>query len=128
MIYENTIVILGYSLGDTNLKAIINEYKNFSRENVIGSSMFLVSRKKVESYLKEYYFHCYGIRVIDNLDIHDFFDKLNSKIQDVQKRVEDSLENIEKVLSGKHSFSKSFLKVENNFYEIIMSLAAFGVL
>ncbi|MGE9804958.1 SIR2 family protein, partial [Escherichia coli] len=55
-------------------------------------------------------------------------DKLNSKIQDVQKRVEDSLENIEKVLSGKHSFSKSFLKVENNFYEIIMSLAAFGVL
>lgn len=126
MIYENTIVILGYSLGDTNLKAIINEYKNFSRENVIGSSMFLVSRKKIEPYLKEYYFHCYGIRVIDDLNIHDFFENLNSKIIEVEKTVESSIKNIKKVLHGNHSFSEKFLRVENSFYEIIISLATFG--
>ena len=26
MLYENTVVILGYKLGDTNLKAILSEY------------------------------------------------------------------------------------------------------
>ncbi|OAT26123.1 SIR2 family NAD-dependent protein deacylase [Proteus myxofaciens] len=126
MIYENTIVILGYSLGDTNLKAIINEYTAFSRENVIGSSMFLVSRREVEPYLKEYYFHCYGIRVVDNLETHEFFEKLNLKVKDVKKRAESSIDNIKKVIRGTHSFSKKFLQVENSFYEIIVSLAAFG--
>lgn len=31
VLHENTVVILGYSLGDTNLKAIISDYKGFSR-------------------------------------------------------------------------------------------------
>lgn len=128
IIYENTVVILGYSLGDTNLKAIINEYKKFSKENVIGSSMFLVSRSKVEIYLKEYYFHCYGIRVLDEMDIHDFFNQLNKKITEVERKAENSLANIRKVIYDNHHFTKDYLRVEHNFYEIIVSLSAIGIL
>ncbi|MCD9264615.1 SIR2 family protein [Citrobacter braakii] len=128
IIYENTVVILGYSLGDTNLKAIINEYKNFSKQNVIGSSMFLVSRGKVETYLKEYYFHCYGIRVIDNMEINDFFSLLNLQICEVDKKAENSLDNIRKVIFDNHHFTRDYLKIEHNFYEIVVSLSAIGVL
>lgn len=128
IIYENTVVILGYSLGDTNLKAIINEYKAFARENVIGSSMFLISKNSVENYLKEYYFHCYGIRVIDKKEIIDFFSELNVKISEVDKKAESSLENIRNVIFNNHYFTKDYLKVESNFYEVIVSLSAIGVL
>ncbi len=73
ILHENTVVILGYSLGDTNLKAIISDYKGFSRNHVIGSNIFLISRSEVVQHVKDYYSHCYGIRVLDNLDVHQFF-------------------------------------------------------
>lgn len=127
LLYENAIVILGYSLGDTNLKAIINEYRHFSQENFISSSMFLISKNKVEPYLKDYYFVCYGIRVLDQQSIHDFFEKLNKKIAEVESRLESSRKNIEKVLNKKAEFSTDFLRVEQNFYEITASLSAIGI-
>ena len=72
LLHENTVVILGYSLSDTNLKAILSDYRDFSRDHLIGSSVFLVSRSPVSQYLKDYYSYCYGIRVLDNIEIHDF--------------------------------------------------------
>ena len=66
VLHENTTVILGYSLGDTNLKAIINDYKGFSKSHVVGSNIFLISRNAVDQNVKDYYSHCYGIRVLDS--------------------------------------------------------------
>ena len=40
LLHENTVVILGYSLGDINLKAIINDYKKFSRNQAISGNIF----------------------------------------------------------------------------------------
>lgn len=127
VLHENTVVILGYSLGDTNLKAIISDYKGFSRNHVIGSNIFLVSRSRVEQYIKDYYSHCYGIRVLDNIDVHEFFKRLNSAIPEAEKCAESSISNINKVIFGNHSFTKGFLKVENSFFEIVASLAAIGL-
>ncbi|MGE8401342.1 MAG: SIR2 family NAD-dependent protein deacylase [Delftia tsuruhatensis] len=127
VLHENTVVILGYSLGDTNLKAIISDYKGFSRNHVIGSNIFLVSRSRVAQYIKDYYSHCYGIRVIDNTDVHEFFRKLNSAIPEAEKCAESSVSNIRNVIFKSHSFTKEFLKVENSFFEIVASLAAIGI-
>lgn len=85
VLHENTIVILGYSLSDANLKAIINEYKVFSRDNVMSSNIFLISRGKLLQSIKDYYFYCFGIRVIDETEVSDFFRKLNEKIPEAQK-------------------------------------------
>lgn len=73
ILHENTVVILGYSLGDTNLKAILSDYNGFSINHLINSNIFLVSRSKVDQHIKDYYSHCYGVRVLDNLEVHDFF-------------------------------------------------------
>ena len=127
ILHENTIVILGYSLGDTNLKAIISDYKGFSRNHVIGSNIFLISRSEVVQHVKDYYAHCYGIRVLDNLDVHEFFRQLNHAIPAAEGCAESSVDNIRKVIFQNHSFTKNFLKVENAFFEIISSIAAIGV-
>lgn len=127
VLHENTIVILGYSLGDTNLKAIISDYKGFSRNHVIGSNIFLVSRSRVQQYIKDYYSHCYGIRVLDGIDVHEFFVRLNAATPNAEKCAESSVSNIKKVIFENKIFTNSFLEVENSFFEIVSSIAAIGL-
>ncbi|HTM81558.1 SIR2 family protein [Asticcacaulis sp.] len=127
VLHENTIVILGYSLGDTNLKAILSDYKNFSRNHVIGGNIFLVSRSAVDKTVKDYYAHCYGIRVLDGVDVHTFFKDLNSSLPIAQKCINYSVKNIQKIVSGKHFFSEEYLRVENSFFEIVVGISALGL-
>lgn len=125
-LHENTVVILGYSLGDTNLKAIINEYKGFSRSHVISSNIFLVARDGVSQHVKDYYFYCYGIRVLDNLAVHDFFTVLNSHMPAAMACAQPSVQNIQKILNGAN-YTPSYLGLENSFYEIVSSFSAVGL-
>ena len=127
VLHENTVVILGYSLGDTNLKAIISDYKGFSRSHVIGSNIFLISRSNIDQHIKDYYAHCYGIRVLDKIEVHDFFKSLNDALPEADKCVAQSIDNIRKVVIANHSFTKDCLRIENTFFEIVSSLAAIGV-
>ncbi|CAH0304853.1 hypothetical protein SRABI118_04540 [Massilia sp. Bi118] len=126
VLHENTVVILGYSLADTNLKTIINDYKRFSRSHVIGGNLFLVSRGKVAGYLKEYYAHCYGIRVIDSTEIHVFFEKLTNQMAAAKKCAVPSIEKIKKVLENGDTYEDSYLGQEQSFYEVTASVAAIG--
>lgn len=126
VLHENTVVILGYSLSDTNLKAIISDYKGFSRDHVIGGNLFLVSRGKVDQFVKDYYAHCYGIRVLDELEVYEFFRQITLAMPEAQKCATSSIENINKVLFEGHSYAEHYLKVESSFFEIVAAVAAIG--
>lgn len=127
VLHENTVVILGYSLGDANLKAILSDYKGFVQSHRVSNSIFLVSRGSVDQTIIDYYSNCYGIRVIDDTEVEDFFTALNSALTDAKNCVETSQVNIRKVLYSKHHFTDKFLQVENSFYEIVSSIGAIGV-
>lgn len=127
VLHENAVVILGYSLGDTNLKAIISDYKGFARSQMLGSNIFLVSREKVAGYIKDYYAHCYGIRVLDGIEIYDFFAKVNAFVPEAQKNIEKSLKNIGNVIHNDYHFVDNYLQRDMSFYEIISSLGAAGL-
>jgi NAD-dependent SIR2 family protein deacetylase len=126
MLHENTVVILGYSLGDTNLKNIINEYRGFARNHVIGGSLFLVSRNKVDQYVKDYYSHCYGIRVLDNTTVHKFFEEVDSVLPDISEETDSAIEAVKNVLLINATFVQSYIKHQDSFFEIVSSLAAIG--
>ncbi|WIH22300.1 SIR2 family protein [Photobacterium damselae] len=126
VLHENTIVILGYSLGDTNLKAIISDYNGFSKNHVVGSNIFLVSHSVVAQQAKDYYSHCYGIRVIDDIEVEEFFTQLNAKLPEAEKCAETSVSNIKKVILKNYSYSKDYLRLSNSFYEIISAIGAAG--
>ena len=79
VLHENTVLILGYSLGDTNLKAILSDYSGFWRNHSVGSSIFFVSRSKVPQPIADYYAACFGIRVIDETEVEEFFAKVEGK-------------------------------------------------
>jgi hypothetical protein len=126
ILHENTVVILGYSLGDTNLKAILSDYKGFSKNHVIGSNIFLVSRTVVDRPIKDYYSNCYGIRVIDNTDVEQFFNAVKKELEAAEKCAESSFKNIKKVVEKNHHFTEKYLTLENSFYEIVSSISATG--
>lgn len=127
ILHENTVVILGYSLGDTNLKTILSDYKGFSRTNVIGSNIFLVSRDAVDQHIKDYYAHSFAIRVIDQTEILEFFRQVNASLPNAIKCVDSSKINIRNVLNGSHSFTSEYLQLETSFFEIIASISAIGM-
>lgn len=127
ILHENTVVILGYSLGDTNLKSILSDYKGFSRRNVIGGNIFLISRSAVDQHIKDYYAHSFGIRVIDQTDLHAFFQQVNAALPEASKCAESSRENIRKVIYENHSYTDNYLQVESSFFEIISSISAVGI-
>ncbi len=127
VLHENTVVILGYSLGDTNLKAIMSDYKGFSKNHVVSSNIFLVARFSVDQHIKDYYSHCYGIRVIDDTKVEEFFKILNESIPKVERITKKSITVIRKVVYEGQSFKKSYLKLEDSFTRIISSLSAEGL-
>lgn len=127
ILHENTVVILGYSLSDTNLKAIINSYKTFSKDNALCSNIFFISHGEVSQDMKDYYFYCFGIRVIDNTEIDDFFHRLSSKILLIEDIIERARENIRKVIVGSHTYKNEYIRLEDSFYQIISSIISEGL-
>ena len=127
ILHESTVVILGYSLGDTNLKSILSGYKGFSGSDFIGGNIFFVSKHPVAQHIKDYYAHSFGIRVLDQLAVHSFFQQVNSAMDAAQKCAEPSRENIHKVLYEGHSFTDAYLRVETSFFEIVASISAIGI-
>ncbi|BAV98612.1 SIR2 family protein [Lysobacter enzymogenes] len=127
ILHENTVVILGYSLGDTNLKAILSDYKGFSKSHFIGSNIFFISRHPVSQHIKDYYSHCYGIRVIDSTEVAHFFTMVNIEMPNAATKVAGSIDNIRRVIFEGRQFTDAYLKIESSFYEIVASLAAIGV-
>ncbi len=127
ILYENTVVILGYSLGDTNLKSILSDYKGFSRSNFVGASIFIVSRSLVSQHIKDYYSHSLGIRVIDNTSVHQFFNTVTGWMADAEKCVTASRENIRKAIHNGYVYTDHYLRVQSSFFEIIAAIPAVGM-
>lgn len=127
VLHENTVVILGYSLGDANLKSIINEYKGFSKKHVIASNIFFVSRSVVGQHIKDYYFHCYGVRVLDGVTVHDFFRNLNFFMPVVMPCIQTSLQNLGQAYYQGSEYSRDYIRNANSFYEIVCSFSAGGL-
>lgn len=127
IIHEDTIVILGYSLGDTNLKAIINDCRKYSHNQIISSNIFLISRSKVNNFVKDYYAACYGIRVIDNIELNNFFRLLNHSMDEAKECLDESVISIREVVYEGRQFSKEFIETENSFFKILCSISAIGL-
>ncbi len=125
ILHENTVVILGYSLGDTNLKAILNEYRGFVRSHAVSNSVFLVSRSKINQRVADYYSNSYGIRVIPDTEIEDFFTKLAEQKSDVST-TQRTLKTVKNVLNNNYLYKESYISIEISFYEIIAAFGAIG--
>lgn len=126
ILHENTVVIMGYSLGDTNLKAILNEYRGFVKTHGVSGNIFFVARGDVPQPIADYYASCYGIRVIPSTSVDAFFRSVSAKLASAELVYERSLQSVAKVIHQGRSFRSSFLKQDYSFYQVISALGALG--
>ncbi len=126
LLNENTVVVLGYSLGDTNLKAVLSDYRQSTRSQQGISNIFFVSRSAVDQCIKNYYAHCFGIRVVDQIEIHDFFRSVLAEIERAQVDVDENRLTATTVLAGTHFYTDTYLQTNASFYEIVAAIAANG--
>lgn len=126
LLHESTVLIMGYSLGDANLKPILNSYKNIAQSQTSGGNLFFVSRSPIGKHLKDYYAHSYGIRVIDKREIHDLFKRLQKAYPAAKDCYDTHKTQIKDVLSQKTDFDDQYLRMENAIYEINAGLSALG--
>ncbi|MGV0168162.1 SIR2 family NAD-dependent protein deacylase [Furfurilactobacillus sp. WILCCON 0119] len=85
LLYETTVVIMGYSLQDFDLNLFLSEVNDFKKQSMREKNIFYISRNSVDHLFKEYYFLNYGIRVIDNTGIDEFFLNLANTREDADE-------------------------------------------
>lgn len=128
LIEENTTVIIGYSLGDVNFKSILNKFRMNRRHDINRQNLFFLSRKKVEKHVRDYYDRSYGLRVIDETEIDDFFSHVLIKHKSIKDRVNRSRDLLFPVLEKKKKFTDAYLKKSESFFEIVATLSSNAVL
>jgi len=91
-----------------------------------ASNIILLSRDTVARYVKDYYFKCYGIRVIDNMEIRKFFKKINDSMPEAKSCASTAFDSINAVLYKGKKFNDEYIKKSGSFYGIISSIGAIG--
>ncbi|WP_374667313.1 SIR2 family protein [Acinetobacter sp.] len=128
LLYENTIVILGYALNDNNLKSIFNNYKEFSKRVMTAPNIILVTRREIEKSIKDLYKNAYNMRVIDGVEIDLFFKKLNIQIPKAEACKKRSMKSIKNVMDGKlnNVYKEDYLRSSDSFFEIFNAMTSSG--
>jgi len=126
LLHENTTCILGYSLGDFNLNSILNDVKNSRLESFRKNHTIYISRDKLKSNIKKFYEYTYDIKVMDLLEISEFFTLLIDKKSEAQSLIS-SADKIKSVLDGSAVFKDTYLKLQNSFIEILNRAIILGI-
>ncbi|MFM4776951.1 SIR2 family protein [Aeromonas veronii] len=125
---ENTIVIIGYSLGDINLKSILNKLRSDRQHDINRQHLFYLSRSRIDQHIKDYYDRSYGLRVIDGVTIDDFFKALSEKHSEISPHIDKFESLLLPVLEKKKVFKDSYLKESDSFFEILALLSSNGII
>ncbi|TBX23176.1 hypothetical protein TK45_08180 [Bowmanella sp. JS7-9] len=128
LIEENTTIIIGYSLGDINFRAILNNQRSNRIHDINRQNLFFLSRSEVDQNVKDYYDRSYGLRVIDNTEIDVFISNIINKHRYIKDRVAKSRNLLMPVLEGKKKFTDDYLKKSDSFFEIVATLSSNGIL
>src|SRR5699024_10377819 len=76
--------------------------------------------------LKIYYFSTFGMTVIDNITLDNFFSKLIGKIKEA-KRIVDGAAKIEDIINGDRRYKDEFLKLAYAFEYIVSRITITGL-
>lgn len=125
---ENTTIIIGYSLGDVNLKTILSHYRYNCTHEINRQNIFYFTRKKIQQHVKDYYESTYGLRVIENTQINELFEGIDKKYEEIKDRVTKSLNKLMKVLNNEAKYTDDYLKKRDSFFEVIATIYSNGIL
>lgn len=128
MLQENTIVILGYSLQDFNLKRILHDAQNNKPKTVLNDIYFISMEENIPKKEKEYYLEMFNIKVIDGCTIELFLECLELKKQ-AAKEIKSIVETIrrEDIIHWSINYNDKFFRKPNAVFFIVYAAYFHGI-
>ena len=84
---EQTVLFLGYALGDPNLKAVLHEFRRSNFATLSRGNLFYVTRSTVPQYLKDHFEISFGLFVIDKSSIDQVLQGIEREFPEAEKKV-----------------------------------------
>ena len=126
LLQENTVAILGYSLGDFNLNTILSEVKNSKKESFRKTDIYYINKGIIPELMTKFYSLTYGISVIQNKQINQFFDSIEIEYEKAKELI-DSVESLKDVINGTKVYDDDFLKLRISLPTILVQAASIGI-
>lgn len=77
---EKKVVFIGYSINDPNIRSLLNDVIEESN-NSVNLQMYWINKDKMREIDKSYYEKIYGLRIIEDISLKDFFIDLQDRIE-----------------------------------------------
>jgi len=125
LIEEKTTVILGYSLGDFNINKILNEVHYEKNKYLNNNKIFYIVREEIDDVMKDYYDSSFGIHVIDNTEINDFFTEIIEG-KDNAEKLKEQISSTYNMTTKGGDYKKESLKSDAGFQIVLDRLDYLG--
>lgn len=116
---EQTVLFLGYALGDPNLKAVLHEFRNSNAGTLSRGNLFYVTTSTVPQYLKDHFEISFGLFVIDKSSIGQVLRGIEQEFPEAERQVTNAEINLKNVLSGTRQYTPKYLKSSKSLSHII---------
>ena len=88
--------------------------------------MYFITRDRLTDLIRNYYSGCYGIISIENTEIDEFLNNIESNYNSAQQLIS-SVGILKDVISGTHTYTDDFLKMNISFPSILTQAANIGL-
>jgi hypothetical protein len=126
LLEETTVVIMGYSLEDFNLNAILNEVNTVRKESFRSTDILYVSRNELDPVIQEYYYSTYGIKTLQIPNLTNLFVRVENNFPRAKKLIK-SVRQLKLVLKGKRSYEDDFLKLRSSLHDILQQADSLSI-
>ncbi len=116
---EQTVLFLGYALGDPNLKAVLHEFRNSNAGTLSRGNLFYVTTSTVPQYLKDHFEISFGLFVIDKSSIGQVLRGIEQEFPEAERQVTNAEINLKNVLNETHHYTPKYLKSSKSLSHII---------
>ena len=127
LMHESSVVILGYSLSDPNLKAILSELKNHGSRSINRGNIFYVTRGVVPPFVRDYYEAAFGIVVIENMEVDALLRLVAVRVPNARTQVSQTEQDIRDVLSGQKHWVDNFIRLQPSLFQIFATANINGI-
>ncbi|HWX65716.1 MAG TPA: SIR2 family protein [Rhodanobacter sp.] len=127
LMHESTVVILGYSLSDTNLKAILSDLHYHGMRSISRGNIFYVTRGVVPAYIRDYYEAAYGMVVLENLEINVLLNQISQDAPAAKQQLAQAEADISDVIAGRKQWVDNFIKLRDSLFKIFATANVNGV-